>query len=348
MKKSLWKVLKVPVFIAVGLGLLYLTFRNIDLEKMWEYIQQAKPAWVILSLVLGYVAIISRGIRWQYLLEPIGYKVDTMRSIHSVAFGYFANLGVPRSGEVARCTMLNQTDDVPVDKLFGTVILERVIDTLMLAFLLGTAFLMNVDVVQSFFDSLGEARTEQDGESTTSFIWYLLAAMAIVGVLLLILWKRIIPKGIREKVEGFLKGILEGLKTISTLKKRNAFIFHTLLIWGSYVMMSYVCIYAFEQTSGLNFADGLFLMVAGGLGMLAPAQGGAGAYHYMVTLAFAAIGAAGHLGPDYVEKDASEELGGAFAWVLWSSQTIMIIVAGIIGYLALTLSMRKQQTDAEE
>lgn len=346
MTKSLWKKIRIPLFLALGIGLLYLTLKDVDFEQVWSYIEHANLAWVGLSFVIGYIAIVSRGLRWKYLLEPIGYPLNDARSVHAVAFGYFANLGVPRSGEIARCTILNQTDGIPVDKLFGTVILERVIDTIMLALLLGLAFFLNVDVVEGLFAQLGSSSSEAS-TSSGNLLWYLLAAAVIGGVLLLLLWKRIVPVGLRTKVEGFLQGIWDGLKTIGTLEKRSAFIAHTLVIWVSYVLMSYVCVFAFEETSGLDLADGLFLMVAGGLGMLAPVQGGLGPYHTMVALAFVALGGAGALGAAFLENEASYELGVAFAWTVWASQTLMIILGGLVGYLSLILFIRNKDQHSE-
>lgn len=340
--KAIWKWLKVPVFLLVGVGLLVLALKDVELEEIWALIQDANFGWVAISFVLGYVAIVSRGLRWNCLLEPLGHKANSARCVHAVAFGYFANLGIPRSGELARCTMLNQSDGVPVDKLFGTVILERVIDTLLLGTLLGLAFLLNVDVVEHFFAELG--RTPEDaGSGSSNLLWYLMGGAVVGGVLLLLLWKRVVPEGIRVKVEGFLSGIFDGLKSISKLKRRNVFILHTLLIWSSYVLMSYVCVFAFEATSNLTLPDGLFLMVAGGLGMLVPAQGGLGSYHVVVKYAFIALAGAGALGTA-LSPDETTKLGLAFAWLVWSSQTLMIILGGFVGYLVLLRSIRKQET----
>ena len=342
--KAIWKWLKIPVFLAVGVGLLVLALKDVDTAEIWKRIQDANFGWVAVSFLLGYLAIVSRGLRWNCLLEPIGHRAHPGRSVHAVAFGYFANLGIPRSGELARCTILNQSDDVPVDKLFGTVILERVIDTLMLGSLLGLAFVLNVDVVDTFFQELSGSDDPSDGGGS-NLLWYLLAGAALGGILLLVLWKRIVPEGLRTKMEGFLKGILDGIKSISKLKQRTAFLFHTLFIWACYVGMSYVCVFAFEETSGLNLGDGLFLMVAGGLGMLAPAQGGLGAYHVAVKYAFIALGSAGVLAGVIPDHEVAE-FGVTFAWLVWSSQTLMILLGGFIGYLVLLMHIRNKQAQA--
>src|SRR5690606_30260646 len=109
--------------------------------------------YVIFSIIMGYLAFMSRGMRWVLLLEPLGKKPNTWNAIHSVTIGYFANLLVPRAGELARCTALYQTDDIPVNRLFGTVILERVIDMIMLLFLVLLTLILEFDLLMQLFDT---------------------------------------------------------------------------------------------------------------------------------------------------------------------------------------------------
>ena len=123
------------VSLGIGVVLFYLAFSIVDdKEALWENMRSVRWEGIAASFVMGYLAIVSRGLRWGILLEPLGRKAGKARSVHAVAFAYFANTFVPRSGELARCAALNQTDDIPVDELFGTVISERVIDFVFLKF----------------------------------------------------------------------------------------------------------------------------------------------------------------------------------------------------------------------
>ena len=131
--------------------LLWLAFRKTDPTELWESLRHADYRYVILSMLMGYAAYISRGMRWLLLLETMNYKPRSWASIHSVAIGYFANMAVPRAGEVARCTSLNKLEDIPVSKLFGTVIVERTLDFIMLISFVSGALLTSYSSFTAFF-----------------------------------------------------------------------------------------------------------------------------------------------------------------------------------------------------
>lgn len=314
--------------------------------QMWVDIKEANFFYIGLSFVMGYLAIVSRGVRWLTLIGPLGYKPSVSNSIHSVAFGYFANFGIPRSGELVRCTALNQADGVPVDKLVGTVILERVIDSAFLLFFTLLAFSLNVDVFMSFINQIVVARDEAgvDVPGEQSFVWvYItLGGLALLVLLFLLLRKRIYASGFYVKIINFLNGIKEGFQTIRKMEKKGWFIFHTIFIWLMYFLMAYVAFYSIPQTSNLTLSDGLFITVAGGMGMVIPAPGGTGSYHAAITLAFVALGLGGFLGAGFTSVEAAETLGAKFAAILWTTQTLMIFSTGIGGFIILTLRNKKK------
>ena len=143
---TLRKGLTTLVFFGIGLGLFWLAMQGVeDPEALKRDMRSAQWWGIAASFVMGYLAIVSRGLRWNLLLAPMGHRPSPGRSVHAVAFSYFANAFVPRSGEVARCAALNQTDDIPVDQLLGTVITERVVDFVMLFGLVAFALVTNLD-----------------------------------------------------------------------------------------------------------------------------------------------------------------------------------------------------------
>lgn len=302
-------------------------------DELINDMKKASIPGLAISFLFGYLAIVSRGIRWQYLLEPMGYKPKVWHSIHSVAFAYFANTFVPRSGELARCAALNQTDDIPVDKLFGTVISERVVDFVMLIIFTSVAVLTNLDAFERILEmGSGSGSTE---EGSGSGLWmYLLIALGIFVAAFFLLRRSIAAGKFYQKVLGFLRGVGDGLKSVLQMKQKWAFIGHTFFIWGMYYAMAYVIYMSIDATSHMSVTEALFVMVAGGFGMVLPAPGGIGSYHWTVKLGFIALGMSG-------------ALGFAVANVLWLTQTIMIIVGGGIGYLMLMVyRIRKTKMEA--
>lgn len=331
MNNNTKNVLKYSIFIGLAILLLWLAFRNQDPAALLKDLKSADYRWVILSVTIGYTALMSRGYRWLILLEPMGYKPKLWNSIHAVATLYIVNMAVPRAGELARCTSLSQVENIPVDKLFGTVILERVIDFLMLLAIIAFTFIMYVDELLQFFD-MAFATNAAPGKEN-NFKFYASGAMILFGVLFLIFRKKIINHPKFEAVRTFWNGIKEGLATIKTMKRKGAFIAHTIYIWLCYYLMVYVVFFALPETASLSWSDAFFVMVAASLGIIVPVPNGIGAYHFLVMIALGILG-------------LTQEAGLAFATIVHSSQTLMLLFAGAAAFLFLYLERRKPKHNA--
>jgi len=314
---TLKKSLTTLFFFGIGFGLFWLAMEGVeDSEAMKRDMRSAQWWGVAASFVMGYLAIVSRGLRWNILLSPMGHRPSPARSVHAVAFSYFANAFVPRSGEVARCAALNQTDKIPVDQLLGTVITERVVDFLMLFGLVAFALATNLE---AFLGLMQEAQLP----ATTTFI---AAGVMILlgGVALWWLAKQQGRPGLVGRVAEFLQGLGKGIQSVLAMEKRGLFLAHTFFIWTMYFFMSFVLFKAIPAVNEVRLTDAVLVMVAGGFGMVLPAPGGIGSYHWAVSLGFAAVG-------------FSRDVGFAVANVVWITQTAMIVVTGGLGYLMLFL-----------
>lgn len=314
---TLKKSLTTLFFFGIGFGLFWLAMEGVeDSEAMKRDMRSAQWWGVAASFVMGYLAIVSRGLRWNILLSPMGHRPSPARSVHAVAFSYFANAFVPRSGEVARCAALNQTDKIPVDQLLGTVITERVVDFLMLFGLVAFALATNLE---AFLGLMQEAQLP----ATTTFI--AAGVMTLLGgVALWWLAKQQGRPGLVGRVAEFLQGLGKGIQSVLAMEKRGLFLAHTFFIWTMYFFMSFVLFKAIPAVNEVRLTDAVLVMVAGGFGMVLPAPGGIGSYHWAVSLGFAAVG-------------FSRDVGFAVANVVWITQTAMIVVTGGLGYLMLFL-----------
>lgn len=310
-------------FAALGAGLMGLAFRNVDTDTLWKDMGRAHPAGLVVSAVLGYLAVVSRGLRWALLLEPLGHTSRAAHRVHAVAFAYFANLFVPRSGELARCGALHATDGIPLDRLVGTVLAERAVD---LAFLLlfGTvAVLLNVEAfgMLSGFMELPEV----------DLLWagVLLAVAGLAGAVAWWQRVRLLAWSPVRKVADVLRGVGEGLRSIGRMERRWAFLGHTVFIWGIYFATAYIVLQSMDL-EGLNLPEAMFIVVAGGFGMVLPAPGGIGAYQWSVMLAFMAL-------------DRDGGLGFAAANLMWMTQTAMFLVGGAVAYgMLVTYRLRRR------
>lgn len=311
-------------FLFLGIGLAYLAFKNQDPKTLISQLKDVNYSWVLASIVFGFIAIVSRGLRWVILLKNLNYSTGKLNSIYAVAIGYFTNIAVPRAGEITRCTSLNQTENIPIDKLFGTIILERAIDFI---FLIGLSLLVLILKFELFLDFLGIIFVGQTIE-IKSLIFIGLSAIALTVILILFFKKIFKNFNFYIKIKEFIIGVKDGFKSIHGLENKAIFWAHTLLIWIMYLMMTYICFFSIEATQMLTLVDGLYAMIIGGYGMVAPVQGGIGAYHYIVKEGLMLI-------------SISEDSALLFATIVHTAQTLMTLSVGGISILMVFLSKRK-------
>lgn len=324
MKVGTKKALQYVLFLGIGTLLLYFTFKNVNPTELWNNIQSVDQGGLALALGIGFVAIILRSARWVQLLKSLGYEVALPRAIAAVSFSYLVNLVTPRVGEVARCTALNKTDDVPFDKLFGTVVLERVIDTLMFGIVVLVTFIMQADDLALFLTQSGAALPDFD-------VFFFLTAAA-VGLALSLgvyytsdIWKQ---WGFVQKILALVEGLLEGLKSVRQVKHKWLFWLYSFGIWTCYVGTIVVGFQIVGGLSDLGVGAAFYISVAAALGFVIPVPGGIGAYHYLVSKALEVIG-------------YSPELGTAFATIIHSGQSLMFIATGAIGMVYLYIARKK-------
>ena len=324
MKALKWT--KYAIFLFFGVGLMYLAFKNQNPKTLLSQLKDVNYIWVVLSILFGFFAIVSRAIRWVILLENLGFSVKKLNSIYAVSIGYFTNIAVPRAGEITRCTSLNQTENIPVDKLLGTIILERVIDFIILISLVLVVLILKMDLFLEFLSIIFEGKTFN---APSIILWGTIVVVLLTGLYFLIK-KSFKSSSFYHKITTFLKGIKDGFKSINGLKNKTSFMAHTFIIWLMYLLMTYVCFFSIEATQLLSLADGLYTMVIGGFGMVAPVQGGIGAYHYIVKVGLMIL-------------DIPENSALLFATIVHTAQTLMTLSFGGISILMLFLSKRKSK-----
>lgn len=322
MKGFSQKALKFLGFLTIGIILLYFAFKGINLENIFIEIKNAKYSWILLSLLFAVIALFSRAHRWNLIIEPLGYKPSYWNTFYAMMTGYLANFIFPRIGEITRCASLTKTEKIPVDKLIGTVIVERIVDLASLFTLLIFLLVMKFDTFGNFLHnniylSFREKITNLLGFSW--IIWIIIVGLIITFILLYFLVFRESLSKIKSfnKMKNILKGIADGLKTVYKMKRRVEFLLHTIFIWSMYLFMSWVMVFALPSTSGLKLIDGLFLLVIGGLGMSAPVQSGIGAYHWIVSRGLVSV---------YPNINLENAL--AFATISHGFQAIALILLG--------------------
>lgn len=334
MRKGIIKTLKFIGFLVIGLTLLWLAFRSVNFSKLVDDLKEADYSWLLLSILFGLLAFISRARRWMLLIHPLGFNPSLRNSFYSLMTGYLANIALPRIGEITRCVALGKKEKIPVDQLIGTVVIERTIDFISLLLIMIILIFTSGDQIGLFLKESILIPIQQKIESVFGFtwiLWMILFLLLSTTLALMIRYKKSLRK-IRffSKMFDLARGIINGLKTITNLKRKWEFVFHTVFIWVNYSLMTWVVVFSLESTSHLTFGDSIFLLVIGGLAMSAPVQSGLGAFHYIISRGLLIV------------KGIPLEEGLVYALLTHESQLIFVTIIGTISFFIIFGKHRKE------
>ncbi len=317
--KKIFQVL-VPLAIGIGVLLYFLSgFTREQYEEVGNSFARSNKLLLLLSVFLGLISHIIRGVRWKILLEPFsGKTLKYGNLILSVGVSYLVNLGIPRSGEISRALLVVKYEKLPFAQVMGTIIAERIIDVLILGLIILFTFFLEFDViyslVASFFPHI----------SIVEFIFLSLFTIILFIVTFFFLLRSSHP--FSKKIKDFFRQIIEGVLSIRKAENLKLFWLETFLIWLLYLLMLYVVMLAFDETSGLGFGAVLSAFVAGSLSIVL-SNGGIGTYPVFVTEILMLYG-------------VSKEAGFAFSLTMWTAQTLILIVFGLVSFILLPLFNR--------
>ncbi len=327
MKKGLKNSLKAILFLILAGFLLWLSFRGIDFSELWVVLRKANYIWLLPAIGSSVVSFFIRARRWKLLIEPLGYSPTLANTYHSVVTGYFANIIFPRLGEVSKCAALSKKENIPFDRLVGTMLVERTIDILSVLVILGVILLAGGTVTGSFltenvFQPAEKKLSSSLGSGT--FVTVIVILLIITAVVMFFLLRdRLSSKPLFRKIYSFSDGLIDGLKSIARVRRKGEFLLQTLLLWVAYFLMSYFPLLCLESTAGLGVRATMFILVIGSFGMAAPVQSGLGAYHWILSR-----------GMLFAYGIPLEE-GLAYATLEHESQMILIAILGALSIYAL-------------
>jgi uncharacterized protein (TIRG00374 family) len=317
--KKIKSLLKLILPLTIGLFFVYLSYNTTSEEErklIYTYIQKADLRFVMLSVFFGVLSHLSRAYRWKFLLSPLGYQPRFINSVLAVLIAYIANLGIPRSGEILRATTLSSYENIPFEKAFGTIVAERLVDLLILLIFVLTALVLQFDIIWSVL-------AEKKISPAQLLLVFTLFAVGYLAV------KKLFVRSqhpVVLRIKNFFLGLTEGILSLKTMPNKGVFIGHTLFIWIMYLAMFYVIKWTVPATASLGLSAILPAFVVGGL-TISATNGGVGIYPFSVALVLSTFG-------------ISNESGLAFGWIMWTSQTLMIILFGSLSFFVLPLVNR--------
>ncbi len=319
MKASIRKFLSITIPLFIGLGIIYYQFTTLtpkELEKIKISFVKADYFYIFLSLIISLFGYWSRAYRWKFALQHLGYQTKFRNDLMTVCVSYLVNLTIPRSGEISRAALLKKYEGVPFDKGFGTIVAERIVDLLIFFLFVVVAFFLQFDTLYQFlFDKLPIEK-----------IVYLLICGILVFTLFILVWIYAEWK-IIKKLKRKLSGLIEGMTSVFKMKNKWSYIFHSFFIWFSYLMMFYVTIFALPETSEISFDVVIMGFIFGSLAV-GFTNGGLGAYPLAIALIYSLYG-------------ISNDIGVAFGWLVWTSQTLLTLFLGLSSYLLLPILNKK-------
>ncbi len=310
--------------------ILYLVSSTLS-EEEWTEMKAALGStnyfFIFISMLFGTLSHLIRALRWNQMIHTFGHRPKLYNSFFAVMIGYIANIALFRMGEILRCGFMARYDEPPADKLFGTVITERVIDLIILIVLMAITVLWQYDLLSAYFyDTIYSGLAEKLNGLTSGLggkilVLSVLIALAAGGYFL---FKRL---KIMDRLQKFISGIKDGVLSVKDVENIPLFLVYSIGIWVCYFMMMYIAFFAMPATSELGIAAGLAVLVFGSIGIIA-VQGGVGAYHLIVQQVLILFG-------------ITAATGLAFAWVIWSAQTLLIVILGVLSLILMPMLNKK-------
>ena len=338
MKKIISSLLQYTIFLGLGIFLLWWTTKNLtdsEIQHLKDALSDANYLLVIPAMILLLLSHYSRALRWKILMEPLDIRPTSLNTFFAVMLGYFFNLLVPRLGEVMKCTILARYEKTPVDKIIGTMVAERAIDFICLLIVIGLTVFLQFDIASSFFSTEWQKAADKSAANPGNF-GFLITFSAIAAGLLLIFWimRRFAHISIIARIRSLFQGIWQGLTSVRYVKRKAAFILHTVFIWSMYLMSIRLGFYAMESVSHLQMIPSFTILSFGSIAMIIT-QGGIGAYQLAVQKTLTLYG-------------ISEVNGLAYGWLLWAVQTLLVLVVGLICLLLLPIFNRNKHESIQQ
>lgn len=316
--------MKYLLLFGIGVFIFWKIYKG-EWGRVKEALKNLNYFWIGISIVLSILSQISRAIRWNMLIRPLGYNPRLGNTFLSIMVLYLVNLIVPRGGEVARCIVLSRSEKIPFTKLVGTVFIERLADLMTLTILSLIFIITQIRILINLYNSIHELK------SGISQIFTLKTLIIVILVIILLfaglfLFRAIIKKNSNKnssfvlKLRELKRNVVEGIKSIAKLKNKWYFIAHSLLIFILWLFMLYVIFLAYEPTRHLSLWTGIVTFLIGGIVMILPISGGIGVWHLAVSYTLVLYG---------VSLEDSE----IFALVAHSTTNLIYLILGLIAYI---------------
>lgn len=329
MKKFFSNSVKVLLPLLISAVVLVYTYRDYDFSKLWYDIERLKLGWIFFAVVFSWLSPLFRGLRWNLILFPLGYKVPYRDSILTVFTGYAANIIIPRFGEISRCAILDRHNSVPFSKGLGTLLAERFVDMVLLMLICGITVLWQFPYFMQLFSGNSTVSADVVSEPASSTLNIPVACYWVLGILavVVLVWLFVKFKPVNW-IRKFISDLWAGFMSLKKVDNLPLFLFYSLGIWVCYYLEMYLAFFSLESTASVGAIAGLVCFVAGSVAVLVPTPNGAGPWHWVVISMLVIYG---------VPVEDAKPL----ALVLHTAQTVAYLLGGFVSWIALHYVHRK-------
>lgn len=261
---------------------LYFAFRGTDFTSMYRSMKQANYWWILVMFVCLIASHAVRAWRWGYLLEPIKRGIGMRNLFSGVMVGYMVNNVLPRAGEIVRPFAIGKLEQIPRSAAFGTIVVERIIDTILFLILVAIMPLVYDGPLRETFPWLDNARVVIS-LLTLGFV-ALLVALVIRrdwADALIVRLVKVFPKRLAAAVDRLTHDFLDGFLFLRKPKRLPLIIVQSSAIWLLYIYAAYTAFFAFDLN--LDFKAAIVVQAISSIGIAIPTPGGTGSYHMFAS-----------------------------------------------------------------
>ena len=332
MKKIFSSTGKIVLPLILAAAILWWMYRGIK----WDDVQQALGSemswtWMLLSFPFGIMAQVFRALRWKQALAPLGEKPRLHTCINAIFISYASSLVVPRVGEMLRCGILRRWENTNFSKGIGTVVTERVIDSVLVMLLALITVACQIPLFLHFFSETGVSlQGFLDTFSTAGCLVTLVCGILILCTMAFLVWRL----NFFSRTRAVFSDLKDGLFSVRYVQNPVLFLVYSLGIWASYYLHFYLTFFCFQYTTQLGPMAALVAFVVGCFAVLVPTPNGAGPWHFAVKTILVLYG-------------VNQIDGALFVLVVHTIQTLLVVALGLYGAAALSLTKKKLRSESK-
>lgn len=327
-KKSLLnQFLSIVLPFILGVTIVYFLLRDTDFNELWAVFKKANWGFLGFSLLFGLAGNTMKAFRWRLFIRPLGYEPSLINLIFATWGSFAVNFLIPRAGEVWKSGAITKSDNIPFTKTFGTMLVDRIFDTLIVLVITFCVFFLNMNF---FIEQLSQNQELFDKIHNLVTSPYIYISLIVLITLVYVTFKFFGDNKYVKKIKDLFNGIINDLKSIWKMDDKVWILIYTLIAWLFYFFYLYIAFFAFDFTKNLGVMAGLITFTLGSLSMAIPTQGGLGPWQVAVIAGLTLYSV------DRIEATA-------FATGVFSVQSLWVISWGVVGIVALAINSKRKK-----